>query len=60
MSADKVAEALIPEIKLLKIASFKCLYTAKLYGATIKDGRLCIVMKLYKHNLTESDKFFSS
>ena len=52
-SADKVAEALIPEIKLLKIASFKCLYTAKLYGTTIKDGRLCIVMKLYKHNLTK-------
>lgn len=52
-SAQKVADALAPEIKLLKIASFRCLHTAKLYGTTIKDGRLCIVMKLYKQTLTK-------
>ena len=52
-SADEVALMFAPEIKNLKSASFKCLYTAKLYGTTIKDGRLCIVMKLYKHNLTK-------
>ena len=52
-SAEEVALMFAPEIKNLKSASFKCLYTAKLYGTTIKDGRLCIVMKLYKHNLTK-------
>ena len=50
-SPQEVAKILAPEIKILKAISFSCAHTVKLYGTTLKDNRLCIVMKLYSHTL---------
>ena len=52
-TAEEVAKMFATEIKIFKFASFRCLHTAKLYGTTIKNGRLCIVMKLYYCTLSE-------
>ena len=52
-SPEKVLRGLESEIKILKQASSRGLHTAKIYGTTIKDGRLCIVMKLYKQSLAK-------
>ena len=51
-SPEEVLRGLESEIKILKVASL-CLHTAKIHGTTIKDGRLCIVMKLYKQSLAK-------
>ena len=50
-SPEEVAKILGPEIKILKATSFSCAHTVKLYGTTLKDNRLCIIMKLYSHTL---------
>jgi serine/threonine protein kinase len=51
---EEVAKMLSPEIKMLKATSFRCSHTTKLYGTTLKDNRLCIVMKLYSHSLLKA------
>ena len=50
---EEVIRGLESEIEILKAAASKCLYTVKIYGTTIKDDRLCIVMKLYESSLTK-------
>jgi len=50
---EEVMRGLESEIEILKAAASKCLYTVKIYGTTIKDGRLCIVMKLYESSLAK-------
>ena len=51
---EEVAKILSPEIKMLKALSFRCAHTVKIFGTTLKDNRLCIVMKLYSHTLLKA------
>jgi eukaryotic-like serine/threonine-protein kinase len=50
---EEVITGLESEIKILKAAAWKCQNTVKIYGTTMKEGRLCIVMKLYESSLTQ-------
>lgn len=39
------------ELRILKTTSARCIHAARLHGTTSKNGRTCIVMKLYERSL---------
>ncbi|EKX49382.1 hypothetical protein GUITHDRAFT_67940, partial [Guillardia theta CCMP2712] len=41
------------ETEVLFLAAMRCHNVCKVYGTTIKDGKLCIVMRLYRQSLQD-------
>ncbi len=48
------------ETGVLFMAAMRCHNVCKVYGTTFKDGKLCIVMKLYKESMQSMMKRYPS
>jgi hypothetical protein len=46
-SCDPLLRAFMREVELLQVVSEDSMYCCRMLGCTVKDGRLCIVMKWF-------------
>lgn len=50
---EAITKLLISEAEVLHRVSTRCHHVCRFYGVTVKRGKLCLIMKMYKKSLMD-------